>query len=79
MGNKEKFRRGFARVALVILALLFAALVIVGIFFSEQSFGLFIGLIVGTTLFAVFTYVTLMFMKLRDQNANHVKGEEGDE
>lgn len=68
MSKIERLRKVIALAAVVILCLLFAAMVIVGIFFSKAGFGLFIGLIVGTTMFAVFVYVILMFLKIRGQN-----------
>ena len=67
MSRIERLRKRLAVAAITVLGLLFLAMVVVGIFFSDQAFGLFVGLIIGTTMFAVFMYVILMFLKMRER------------
>lgn len=67
MERYRKIKRKIARAGLLIVTLMFIAMVIVGIFFSQKSISLFIGMIVATTILVVLIYVILMFVRMREK------------
>lgn len=76
MTRYEKIRKKIALIGVFIVAVMFIGMVVIGLFFSDTSLNLFVGMIVATTIFVVLIYAMLMFLKMKEKSQEKMQDKE---